>query len=475
MILRLKALKLRTKLLLLIFITGTFCILLFWFLWINIGNAWKIAKNFPPFYLDEDALIAELKEKALNYELPEYEHGENLNKQMGDFFQSADDYTGIYIYGTDDGLYRASVYPKILEELIIGTFINWGTSLTDIYSHPPYDNTFHTMEFKNGFGDVYVRSYRNALFVYPYITFIACLSIGIFFTVVLAYINRRIRDVLCLKQEILLMASGDLSHPVPPCGLDEIGTLSQELNHLRSALAANIEKEAASRSANQDLITAMSHDLRTPLTILKGYLEVLKLNRNDSAMADAYLDRCLKKADDIKEITDKMFEYALVFEEEENIVPEQISVEFLFRCLKENMDFIQLAGFTVPKLSKLPDAAMDGDKTMLKRIFNNLFSNILKYGDKSAPITLSLRYEPFLNTHEDSETMQLAIRISNQIKSEAEDIASNGIGLKSVRKMTELHHGTLRQWKTSDAYFIELCFPVTVITPAKISLHEFTQ
>ena len=59
----------------------------------------------------------------------------------------------------------------------------------------------------------------------------------------------------------------------------------------------------------------MSHDLRTPLTILNGYLEILKLGRNDPKMQEEYLERCLRKTADIKEMTDKMFEYALVFED----------------------------------------------------------------------------------------------------------------------------------------------------------------
>ena len=121
--------------------------------------------------------------------------------------------------------------------------------------------------------------------------------------------------------------------------------MANELNHLRISLNENIVREQESRKANQDLITALSHDLRTPLTILTGYLEVLRLGRTPEKQAD-YLDRCLKKASDIKELTDQMFSYALVSEEQETPDMSWLSTDYIFQCIQENCDFISLAGFT---------------------------------------------------------------------------------------------------------------------------------
>ena len=76
------------------------------------------------------------------------------------------------------------------------------------------------------------------------------------------------------------MSGGDLHQPIRPMGNDELGILARELDQMRSTLYTNIQQETESRRANQDLITAMSHDLRTPLTILHGYLDILALGRN---------------------------------------------------------------------------------------------------------------------------------------------------------------------------------------------------
>lgn len=476
MIDRIRSLSLRVKLLLLILGMGCISLLLFFTLWNNIAFAWSVAKYLPCFSFDEEAFVGELRQDAQNYTVPEYNDGKNGKNTMEGFFAPADKYTGIYIYGSDDGLYRASKYPEILNSFIIGTVLERGASLIDIYGKPGYEPEFYTLEFQNGPADVLIQNYRYAAFVYPYLIVIVCLCVGIFLFSILTYINRRMKDILCLKQEILLMASGDLSHPVPFCGQDEIGTLSTELDCLRQTLSEQIAKEAESRQANQDLITAMSHDLRTPLTILKGYLEVLKLKQTHaSELSETYLERCLKKADDIREMTDRMFEYALVFGEQEDFSPTELPASFLCQCIRENMDFLALAGFETKKTpdasdvllpcgkGSLADTVFTGDETMLKRIFNNLFSNILKYGEKSVPVTVSLQVAKDANpVTAASNELFLEISLLNAVKEDRKDIAGNGIGLKSVLKMLTLHHGTLTQEKTDGMYRIRLCFPLSL-------------
>ena len=252
---------------------------------------------------------------------------------------------------------------------------------------------------------------------------------------------------MILKDEILTMSSGDLSHAVPDFGENEIGILASELNLLRESLSDNIQKEQESRKANQDLITALSHDLRTPLTVLHGYLEVLKLKRNPKSQEE-YLDRCLKKTEDIKELTDRMFEYALVAEETETPDITWISTDFIQQCLSENCDYIRLAGFAYDLSQPETSGVLLSDKTMLKRIFNNLFSNILKYGDKrdNVIVTAELKKEMFY------------IIISNSVKSGRSSSDSNNIGMKNVRKMIELLDGQMDVKQEDETFVIRLGF-----------------
>lgn len=210
---------------------------------------------------------------------------------------------------------------------------------------------------------------------------------------------------------------------------------------MRTTLNENIEKEQESRQANQDLITALSHDLRTPLTILNGYLEVIKLKKNPR-LQEEYLDRCLIKTKDIKELTDRMFEYALVSEEQESPKLTWISTDFIRQCLRENADFIRLAGFTPELRLDTPSIVLKSDKTMLKRILDNLFSNIFKYGDKKETVLVSFTLQ--------KETFTVTIK--NAVKAEHSREDNNNIGLKSVRKMIRLLDGELHVSQTSGIF-----------------------
>ena len=232
--------------------------------------------------------------------------------------------------------------------------------------------------------------------------------------------------VASLKDEILRMAAGNLRDSVPEMGQDEIGIIAEELDNLRTALQDTIVREKESRRANQDLITAMSHDLRTPLTILNGYLEVLRLNRNPE-MHEEYLKRCLQKTSDIREMTDRMFEYALVFEEGEEPKVKEIPIGFFRDCINEHGDFIRLTGFQTEIEYTNVERYITGDKSMIKRIFSNLFSNILKYGDKSVPVKIN---GCFTKT-------EYVLEISNGIKQQSAEVESNHIGLLSVEKMMQ--------------------------------------
>lgn len=168
----------------------------------------------------------------------------------------------------------------------------------------------------------------------------------------------------------------------------------------------------------------MSHDLRTPLTILNGYLEVLRLNRNPE-MHEEYLKRCLQKTSDIREMTDRMFEYALVFEEGEEPKVKEIPIKFFRDCINEHSDFIRLAGFQTEMEYTYVERWITGDKGMIKRILSNLFSNILKYGDKSSPVFIKGSFTK----------QSYILEISNTVKQQNTGVESNHIGLMSVEKM----------------------------------------
>ena len=320
------------------------------------------------------------------------------------------------------------------------------------------------IKFANGTYDLIYYSYSRSRFTYPYFIVSIVLCVAVFLSGILIFVGRMMKRVSAVKGSIVRMSVGDLSTPVPPCGGDELGIVAGELDTLRQTLQETIRRENESRQANHDLITAMSHDLRTPLTVLNGYLEILRLKRAEPEIQEKYIRRCLEKAGDIKSLTDRMFDYALVYEEEETAELKPLSVSVISDCLRENCDFIRIAGFTVSEDNRWeeknsiqqkfqsPDYTAEtmiyGDEILIKRIFSNLFSNILKYGDKRD--TVSVKLYP--------ERGSLRISIQNRIRENAAETESTRIGLRSARRMVELHHGELYTFVDTNIYHVCITF-----------------
>ncbi len=383
---------------------------------------------------------------AENYDIPASEDDTEAVAALQPFLNMPDQYTSIYIYGMDDGLYRAGRYAPIMDHAGFRTLFDFGYTITngegEEYNAIP-------LRFRNGTALVMIYNYQRFTFSCPYFIGALLLCVLLFISIILFFLNRKMHSLQTLKAEILTMSSGDLSHRIPNLGGDEIGILAKELDGLRSSLNETILKEQESRRANQDLITALSHDLRTPLTILNGYLEILLLKQSGEKQEE-YLEKCLKKTGDIKELTNKMFEYALVSEEHETPEMAWISTDFIEQCLMENCEFIRLAGFH-PKLHMhTVTGVLESDKTMLKRIFNNLFSNILKYGDKKYPVTIKGTIE--------KQTFILSL--SNSVKQEHSQERSDNIGLKNVRTMTALLNGSVSADMTDRLFTARLWFPL---------------
>lgn len=458
----------RTKLLLLLFASALLCLSLFHILW---ANKWYVLHLVTETNLPISLPIPQLDEnfwtmlgtEALNYDIPASEADTEAVKKLQPLFDQLDDYTGLAIYGMEDGIYRASQYPRCMYKEQFQSFFDIGYRLTDGVMEQQYERN---TKFKNGYATVIVNFYHSSVFIFPYFLFSLFVSVGLFLLILLFFINRKMKQVVLLKQEILRMSAGDLSTPVVSSGADEIGVLSRELDHLRLTLDQNIRQEQEAHQSNRELIAALSHDLRTPLTVLHGYLDILQLNRNP-AMQSTYVDRCLQKTDDIRRLTDRMFEYALVYNvsEPEQIQMLPVSLSKLLELFGEQMDFLELAGFHTelhfPNAGTSDIASPDAltirvDTELCKRILNNLFSNILKYGSKQEAVALSMQ----LNLENNGDAT-LCLILKNAVKPEHSAVESNRIGLKSSTRNMERMGGKLVVFQTDTFFEVTLSFPVT--------------
>ena len=239
------------------------------------------------------------------------------------------------------------------------------------------------------------------------------------------------RRITKLSHEVRMVAEGNMNHPIDSRGRDEITSLSLDVEYMRSSMLENIENEKFAIQSNKELITAMSHDIRTPLTVLLGYIDIMKLNASDSQMRE-YLDATEKTALRLKKMSDDMFSYFLVYGGDPELTIQECSARTLIeQMLSSSVFLLREQGYNInynfeqEGAGFLEDTVMVTDPAQLMRIVENIFSNILKYADKSAPVSI----------YTNSEIDEMTIKVSNKTSDNIDEAQRNGIGLKSCMKL----------------------------------------
>lgn len=219
------------------------------------------------------------------------------------------------------------------------------------------------------------------------IIFCVCLFLVIF----LLGCRRIVRYICLLSQEVQVMENGDFSRPVTVQGSDELAALASCLDSMRVTLAQQRRQEAETSARVKDLITQMSHDLRTPLTTLLLYTEIVAGGKYHSqAQLEEYLGKIDAKARQIKQLSDNLFEYALVTRDTVVALDGPASFSQIFEePLAEFADQLDQRGFGCLLDLGEEDVRLQVYRPYIRRIFDNIASNIFKYADPAHPVLVS--------------------------------------------------------------------------------------
>ena len=318
---------------------------------------------------------------------------------------------------------------------------------------------YYTAEFADGTADVFLYGF----FSYPLYSYAMTaeilLAVILLVAIVILGIREPVRYIGRLKAECEILGSGDLDYQVTVQGKDELSLLARGLDNMRMALRESNEKEAELTAANRRMITEMSHDLRTPLTSLLIYTEILgKKAAKDPQQAMEYVRKIEKKARQIKRLSDNIFEYALITEETKAELGEpQTLRELFYDPLSEMTAYLGERGYTV---ELRPDTGSGSERRQIRvneeyinRIMDNIVSNIEKYADKSMPVRIETIYT--------EEYGGLAFRngISCSTEDRRKTEGSTNIGLHNVEKMMKNMDGYFRVKQTENIFEITLIFP----------------
>ncbi len=277
----------------------------------------------------------------------------------------------------------------------------------------------------------------------------------VFIAIMWIYFYGIAKRITKLSREVTVVANGNMEHEVVVGGDDEIAKLSLDVDHMRSSMVETLNKERAALDANKELITAMSHDIRTPLTVLLGYLDIMKQSGPDESMRE-YISASEATALRLKKMSDDMFGYFLVYGGSIEVdLMEYEAGTLLDQMLSGHVFLLREQGYNIRyKLETEPvgDIAsprLYTDPAQLMRIIENIFSNLLKYADKEREITV--------DAYPGGD--KLTVRFTNYISSVIDPAQKNGIGLKSCNKIASALGVGFRSETVGEMFLSELSIP----------------
>jgi signal transduction histidine kinase len=411
----------------------------FSFLYLNRSAVFEFLMD--TFYLSEDysSYVKKLEKQLQNFDLTK-ENKKVINHILK---ENALNHAYVELYD-QDGIYFTDTSPLSNNNLL---FLYSFDDLDVLEAPLYYDYPIH---FKNQSVYLYITSFPMIPFQIPYIILSLLVSFSFYLIILQSFIRKRIQSIQNLQEDVFTLAIGDWNHEITVSDKDEIGRLAQDLNQMRIAFLQTMDNEQQARVANKELISSLSHDLRTPLTTLKGYLEIMNLKRDNIKFRDQYLQKCLDKVEEITYLSNKMFEYSLVFSTEYNSDLSSIPVQKVMDTLVDHIQYLREMDLHILYEPLQTSLSMDANFAMMQRILNNIFSNIQKYCDPWKDIVIQTTIEE----------NQFKMSFTNSINHHLDKVESNGIGLKSVKKMIEIHRGTFYQDETNDLFTIILTFPI---------------
>lgn len=310
--------------------------------------------------------------------------------------------------------------------------------------------SYYTVHFADGDAELLIYSDEIYLFqTWATIAEVAICAV-VFLTVFLRGVRKVASYICVLSSEILALEGGDLDHSITVCGKDELGMLAQGLDSMRKAFLEQRNTEAASFQANQSLITGMSHDLRTPLTKLMLYTEILRSGKYQSeAQLKEYLTRIDEKAGQIKQLSDNIFQYSMMPMENAVTEPSSLSLKEAFRdSLSEMIGYLSQKGYRFDFVLDWVDEQIFVYEPFIKRLLDNLTSNIEKYADLSMPV----RIELLLNEK------YIGLSFQNVVTTDSAKQDGTNIGLTNINSMMNKMNGTCHVEQTAVSFKIELWF-----------------
>ncbi len=259
---------------------------------------------------------------------------------------------------------------------------------------------------------------------------------------------RKVKSFNRIKEGVEQIKDGDLHHRIEVDGKGEFSQLAANINSITDGLKKSVDSEIKSERLKTELITNVSHDIRTPLTSIITYVDLLKIE-NDPDMIAEYVDVLDQKSKRLKLLTDDLFEAAKASSGSMPVQLERIDiVSLLTQGVGEMGEKIEASSLDFKLAYPKEKVYMKADGKLLWRAIENLFSNIFKYALPASRVYIDVEDlgNEILVTFKNISAYELNISVDELMErfkrgDESRSSQGSGLGLSIAESLVHIQHG----------------------------------
>lgn len=303
---------------------------------------------------------------------------------------------------------------------------------------------------------IYSINYETARDVDLWLTILACV-IDVIAIVMWFWIYKRILVPLDkMRIATKKIADGNFDYELDEKDFVEIPFLYNDFEKMRIKLKENEEEKILSENAARELVSNISHDLKTPLTAIRGYVEgILDGVASSPQKVRDYLTTIYNKTNDMTKLIDELLYYSRVSGNEFSYNFEKTNVKEFFddyvKDLYLELDTIKINFSYSANVDA--DTMIDIDREQIKRALNNIVANAVKYMDKEDPEihfrvketmdAINIRISDNGRGIDEKDLPHIFERFYRSDASRNTKLGGSGIGLSIVKKVIENHEGSV--------------------------------
>ena len=278
-----------------------------------------------------------------------------------------------------------------------------------------------------------------------------CLFFGVWlFAFACAFIAYRSKDLDEVKKGVSQVRNGNAAYKIPEPKCSDMKGLAENINDIARGIDEAVAAKVKAERMKTELITNVSHDLKTPITSIISYTELLLQMEELPQEARDYVSVIAKKSDRLKKLTQDLFDISKVQSGNETVILEKLDVALLInQSLAEYDNEIQNSGLQfcveTPK-----DLHISADGRKMSRVISNLINNILKYSMKNTRVFITAKEKDEYVVMEFKNISAYPLNFNAEEITqrfvrgdEARSAEGNGLGLAIVKSYTEICNGTL--------------------------------